>query len=175
MPELASAIEGYFSQLPSPASGSLTHGQLHTDNILARDTGEICVVDIGETIRMASPAQDLYMLLWSHDSWTTGEDMQGQRAALLRGYGGPDDSTVEELRYWEFRACVEGLGSQLDSADAESRQQLVDRVEQIIDGATFCRFGELARACGLLIREHGAYAGVREQDQHPGLTAPTAL
>ena len=108
-PELSRIVEQHLSTLSNPSIKRLTHGQPHTRNILADETGRICVIDFGETIGMSSPLRDLYTLLNSHDGWSSGTGDPAQRAAILEGYGAIDEADIQELHYWEFSFWVKAL------------------------------------------------------------------
>lgn len=119
-PELSEVVETHFVTLQKPTTRQLTHGQPHTRNILAKQDGQICVIDFGETLGMSSPLRDLYLLLNSHDGWSRGTGDPYQRNAILDGYGGIDEADWSELRYWEFRFWVRELQSYMRFSDDPS-------------------------------------------------------
>ena len=137
-PELSEIVEQHLSTLSKPSSKQLTHGQPHTRNILADEHGQICVIDFGETIGMSSPLEDLYMLLISHDGWSSGTGNPTQRAAILEGYGRIDEVSIRELHYWEFSFWAKALRDYMRFAqDPEKDAQFVtEQLRRITVGLT---------------------------------------
>ncbi len=134
-PELSQIIERHLATFSVPSTKRLIHGQPHTQNVLAGKSGEICVIDFGESIGMSSPLRDLYLLLSSHDGWSEGTGNQAQREAILKGYGGIDEAEAQELRYWEFSSYVKALRDHMVLAlGPDSSQQLTDRIRTIAAG-----------------------------------------
>lgn len=123
VPELSEVVESHFETLRKPTEAQLIHGQLHTRNILVDRTGQICVVDFGETIGFSSPLADLYLLVNSHDGWSRGTGNPSQRKAILAGFGALDEEDWSELRYWEFRFWLRALQSYLGFAEDPSADQ----------------------------------------------------
>lgn len=141
-PDLARIIERHLATFSKPRLKRLTHGQPHTLNILAGLSGEICAVDLGETIGMSSPLRDLALLLISHDGWSEGTGNRAQREAFLNGYGELDQEDIQELYFWEFSFWVKVLRSHMrmaphptdDQELSERIQSMVEKIRSIADG-----------------------------------------
>jgi len=130
-PELAQSIQERLLTLDKSAK-QLHHGAFATQNVLCNTKGEICVIDLGESIKKASPLLDLCMLLLG--SHFGGEDnTRWHIAAMVEGYGGLSDDEVRELKNWELHLCAKGLQGVKKSYN-EVPKRLVDRLQLILSG-----------------------------------------
>ena len=131
-PKLSESIEGYLANFKTSSTRRLIHGGTHTDNILADKSGNICVIDFGESICMSSPLLDLCTLLASHDGWSIGTGHPAQRKAIIEGYGGLDANDIKELYYWEMRRHVHSLSCSL--RDKLDYRRVAEHIMRIADG-----------------------------------------
>ena len=132
----AERVELYFERLRRPTQWQLVHGDFTTYNILADQSGEICVIDCGY-LHLSSPFEDLYKLLASHDGWSIGTGRPDQREALIRGFGGLGPDGIEELRFWEMCHYLDSLRKKLN-VEADPTEEL-DRIRQTVEGnSPFC-------------------------------------
>jgi len=127
-PSLARRIEDRLKSFHRPTTRRLIHGGLGARNIMANRDGEICVIDLGESVGMSSPLKDLGALLMDANS-------SAQVKAILRGYGQIDDRDVEELRYWELFGTVWDMqGHMVVFPDGEFTKILTERVGALVEG-----------------------------------------
>lgn len=98
-PALAQQIKDHMATLGTTIKKRLAHGVFRTHNILANPSGDICVVDFGESIGMSSPFNDLTTLI-------LGANAQEQVEAILKGYGRIEEAEIAEYRFWEFHNSV---------------------------------------------------------------------
>ena len=127
-PVFAQQIKQHIATLRRTSKKRLAHGVFHTQNILATLSGEICVVDFGESIGMSSPFNDLTTLI-------LGTDTQEQVDAILRGYGAIDEAEIQEYRFWEFYNSVGDMMHHMKfTPDTDFTKERIERVRKIMAG-----------------------------------------
>jgi hypothetical protein len=132
-PEMAAQVDDRLRDFVKPDARQISHGAYYTQNVLADEQGKICVIDLGESIKMASSLMDLCTLLTG--SSPRGTNRATQCAAMIRGYGGLDDSDLVELRNWELYTCVWALRT-LSQPYSDFTQGIVNRLRSVLAGTS---------------------------------------